>query len=276
MTDPSPAQQEQNKTAEHYSAADEIMDLLKSVLIAAVAALVIRAFLYEPFNIPSESMYPTLLVGDYLFVEKYAYGYSQYSFPFGIVTFSGRAFEKSPARGDVAVFRQPRQPQIDYIKRIIGLPGDKIQVIAGILHINGEAVTRRFVDTEANPNTGRFSVVKKYIETLPGGREHAIYEVSDDEPLDNTEEFTVPAGHYFAMGDNRDNSQDSRVQDAVGFVPAQNLVGRAAFLFYSTEGIGDTCDRDGMLAPLRRLGCQIITWPQVIRYNRLFDSVHAL
>jgi len=271
--------EEQAKTVnagQNYGAVEEFMDLLKSILIAGVAALFIRTFLFEPFNIPSESMYPTLLVGDYLFVEKYSYGYSQYSFPFGIVSFKGRFFETAPARGDVAVFRQPPHPDVDYIKRIIGLPGDKIQVKEGILHINGEPMPRQYVDTEVNPNPGRFAVVKKYIETLPEGQKHFIYEFSDEEALDDTIEYTVPEGHYFAMGDNRDNSQDSRVEEMVGFVPAENLVGRAAFLFYSTAGAGDTCDRDGFMAGIRSIGCRIITWPQVIRYSRILNRVHTL
>ncbi len=199
-------------------------------------------------------MKPTLLVGDYLFVSKYSYGYSRYSFPFGFPPFSGRFFESPVERGDVAVFRNPKQLDQDYIKRIVGLPGDRIQVKAGILHINGEPVTReRIEDFEIAPNYG----VAQYIETLPNGRRYRILEASGDTGMyDNSSEYPVPEGHYFAMGDNRDNSSDSRV---IGTVPAENLVGRAEFLFFSTDGSA-------------RLW-QVWKWPFAIRYGRLFDGV---
>jgi signal peptidase I len=255
---------------------DDFVELLKAMVAAAVIALVIRSFLFEPFNIPSGSMFPTLLVGDYLFVEKYSYGYSKYSFPMDMGGFEGRIGERPVTRGDVAVFRQPKKTHIDYIKRIIGLPGDRIQVKEGILYINGDAVTREYLGTEDMQESAATNVYMKYIETLPGGLRHNIYEISDEETLDNTEEFTVPAGYYFAMGDNRDASLDSRVQDQVGFVPAENLIGRAAIIFFSVESIGNVCDRDGTLASLRSFGCKLVEWPKAIRYSRILKRVNVI
>lgn len=215
----------------------EAIELIKTVAYALLIAVTVRTFAYEPFNIPSGSMIPTLLVGDYLFVSKLSYGYSKYSFPFGFIPFEGRVFEDRPERGDVAVFRQPTNTDVDYIKRIIGLPGDRIQVKSGILHINGEPVNRKRAE-DFVLDSGR--VVRQYIEILPNGREHRIIETNGDGHfMDNTREYVVPDGHYFAMGDNRDNSQDSRFLSQVGFVPAENLIGRAEFLFFS---VGDGFD----------------------------------
>lgn len=255
---------------------DDLMEIIKAMVAAAVIALTIRTFVAEPFNIPSGSMFPSLLVGDYLFVEKYSYGYSKYSFPLDLGPFEGRIMEKQPARGDIAVFRQPKRIHIDYIKRIIGLPGDKIQVAGGILRINGEPVKREYLGTEDMAETSAINVYQKYIETLPNGVKHYIYEISDGEELDNTVEFEVPEGYYFAMGDNRDSSLDSRVQDQVGFVPAENLIGRAAFIFFSTEGVGEACAREGTFAAVKSIGCKLVEWPKAVRYNRLFKSVNGL
>jgi signal peptidase I len=255
---------------------DDFKELLKALAFAAVIALSIRTFLFEPFNIPSGSMFPTLLVGDYLFVEKYSYGYSQYSFPFGLVRFKGRLMESVPERGDIAVFRQPKQPKIDYIKRLVGLPGDRIQVRDGLLFVNDKPVVREYVGPEQLEDTGRLASYSKYIETLPNELKHYIYEVSDNMPLDDTQEFTVPEGHYFAMGDNRDGSLDSRVQDQVGFIPAENLVGRAAFIFFSIDSSGEKCAKEGSLAGLRSRLCKITHWPVSIRYSRMFKRVNVI
>lgn len=208
-------------------------ELIRTLVYAGLIAIAIRTVAFEPFNIPSGSMVPTLLVGDYLFVSKYSYGYSKHSLPWSLPLFDGRILESEPERGDVAVFKLPSDSKTDYVKRIVGLPGDRIQVRNGILHINGEPVKRTFIDDYIYGSNGRTHRLKRYAETLPNGREHMILEESDSAPSDNTREYIVPAGHYFAMGDNRDNSQDSRVLGAVGYVPAQNLVGRAEFIFFS-------------------------------------------
>jgi signal peptidase I len=255
---------------------DDIIELVKAMAVAAAIALLIRSFAFEPFNIPSGSLLPTLQIGDYLFVEKYAYGYSKYSFPFDLINFDGRIFGAQPKRGDIAVFRQPKKTGIDYIKRIIGLPGDKIQVKEGILYINDKGVMRDFRNAETITDDGRTALYKRYIETLPNGVQHYIYEISDDGRYDNTPEYTVPDGAYFAMGDNRDSSLDSRAQDELGFVPAENLIGRAWFIFFSTEGAGNKCDRQGDFAAVASLGCKLVEWPQAVRYSRFFKNVNKI
>lgn len=268
--------QEKPEEARPEKERDEAVELLKAMAIAAVIALLIRSFLFEPFNIPSGSMYPTLLVGDYLFVKKWEYGYSAYSFPLDAIPIRGRWMGKEPKRGDVAVFRQPLRPGVDYIKRIVGLPGDRVQVKEGRLYINGEIVLREPLGPENFNDEGNFRVYQKYIETLPGGVKHYIFEVSDNEALDNTPEFVVPQEHYFAMGDNRDQSLDSRVPLELGFVPAENLIGPAAFLFFSTEGIGDRCVKDGIFAAFKATGCKFVEYAKAVRYGRIFKSVNAL
>ncbi len=235
-------------------------DSIKTVIYAILIAVVVRAFAYEPFNIPSGSMIPTLLVGDYLFVSKLSYGYSRHSLPFSPQIFDGRIFASQPERGDVAVFKLPTDNKTDYIKRIIGLPGDRIQMRAGILHINGTPVKRRRVaDLIQRDPLGNAFAVARYVETLPNGRTHFIIEVSDSGPLDNTPLFVVPKGHYFAMGDNRDGSQDSRVLNDVGYIPAENLVGRAEVLFFSTDGTARWWE--------------FWKWPTATRFSRFFESV---
>ncbi len=233
-----------------------VVETIKTVAYAVIIARVVRTVAFEPFSIPSGSMLPTLLVGDYLFVSKYSYGYSRYSLPFGLPLIPGRIFFSEPERGDVAVFKLPSDNKTDYIKRIVGLPGDRIQVIGGILHVNGTPVQRQPIENYERRvqygNTVRFA---QYIETLPNGRRHRIIEESDQRRLDNTGEYIVPAGHYFAMGDNRDNSLDSRVLNGVGFVPARNLVGRAEFLFFSIKP-------------------ELPFWdPRAIRFDRLFVGI---
>lgn len=245
----------------------EMGELAKTVVIALLLAFTIRTFLYEPFNIPSGSMLPTLKVGDYLFVSKPAYGYSAHSFPFGIANFEGRVMnddgQKMPLRGDVIVFKLPTDPSVDYIKRLIGMPGDRVQVINGRLYLNGERVEREPVGLRQEEG-GDYQAesLMEYIETLPGGVMHRIYEKSDNEMLDNTAEYQVPEGHYFLMGDNRDNSQDSRVQNLVGFVPHDNLVGRADILFFSVD------QQASLFKPW--------TWFTSIRFNRIFDKISPI
>jgi len=233
-------------------------EFIKTIVIAGALALGFRSLLFEPFNIPSGSMIPTLLVGDYLFVSKYSYGYSRYSFPFGMAPFDGRIFETPPERGDVAVFRQPQNESVAFVKRIVGLPGDRIQVTDGVLRINDVAVNRvrkGFATASDGYNVIRFAV---YQETLPNGKSYLIQERSDDDVLDNTNVFLVPEGHYFMMGDNRDNSRDSRTT-SVGMVPAENLIGRAERLFFSHNSSAHLWE--------------IWKWPFAIRYGRLGDGI---
>ncbi len=250
-----------SKTGEDapLTAKEEMAEFLKTAVIAIFFAILIRTFLLEPFNIPSGSMKPTLLIGDYLFVNKPAYGYSRYSFPFGLAPLSGRVWAEEPQRGDIVVFKLPSNTSVDYIKRVIGLPGDTIQVTNGRLYINGEMVEREPLGIEEDPDAYGRTAMHHYLETLPGGAVHRIYETSDGEQLDNTELFTVPEGHYFLMGDNRDNSQDSRVEHIVGFVPFENIVGRADFLFFSTDGSA------GMF--------EVWKWPWALRYERFFNDI---
>lgn len=261
---------------------DDATELLKAMAVAAVIALVIRSFLFEPFNIPSSSMYPNLLIGDYLFVKKWSYGYSQYSFPLGIIPMKGRIMGSAPHRGDIIVFRQPKQEGVDYIKRLIALPGDTIQMKEGRLYLNGKIVPREFKGSESQEDENGTRVFTKYLETLPssieGGEDikHYIYEISDREELDDTPLYTVPAGQYFMMGDNRDRSQDSRVMEALGYVPADNLIGPASFLFFSIDTFTGDCARDGFLASVRSTGCRIAELAKNIRYKRLFRRVHSL
>jgi signal peptidase I len=238
-----------------------IGETIKTIVYAILIALFIRTFFYEPFSIPSASMVPTLLVGDYLFVSKFSYGYSRYSLPFGLPLFSGRVFFRPPHRGDVAVFKLPRDPSVDFIKRIIGLPGDRIQMKDGILNINGEPVKREKLGPYFYDENGRTSTYIHYIETLPNGYQHDTIEIGDDQPLDNTAVFTVPPNTYFMMGDNRDNSADSRDPDSgVGYVPAANIVGRAEFIFFSTNGYAHWWE--------------VWKWPFTVRYTRLFSGIH--
>jgi len=205
---------------------------IKTFLWALFCAVILRSFLFEPFHIPSSSMYPNLLIGDYIFVNKYTYGYSRYSFPLGLNLFEGRIFKNTPQRGDIAVFRLPSHPSINYVKRLIGLPGDNIQMRDGTLFINDQEVKRTFEGDALEAEIKKKFTFQKYSEILPNGKKINTYN-RDNTPQDNTGIYTVPAGHYFFMGDNRDDSQDSRFLNFVGYVPEQNLVGRASIVFFS-------------------------------------------
>jgi signal peptidase I len=229
-----------------------VAETVRTIVYAALIALLVRTFLFEPFNIPSGSMLPTLLIGDYLFVSKYSYGYSKHSFPLSPDLFQGRILGRDPERGDVVVFKLPSDNETDYIKRMIGLPGDRIQVKGGLLYINGVAVKREPL-SQSDPQAPGGHL---YLETLPNGVSHRIREMSDDEFGDDTREYIVPPGHYFMMGDNRDNSQDSRY---IGPIPAENLVGRAEILFFSVDGSAALWE--------------IWRWPAAVRWSRLFRPV---
>ena len=231
---------------------------IKGIFWAVLAALLIRSIWFEPYNIPSSSMVPTLLVGDYLVVSKYDYGYSRHSFPFSLpIIPRGRLFEKQPKRGDIVVFKVPSDNRTDYIKRVIGLPGDRIQLVNGRLFINDTLVPRQKIGEE-DWYVEQEGLVHytKYLETLPNGVKHWIYERSDSMKQDDTDVLTVPAGYYLMMGDNRDNSYDSRF---FGFVPAENLEGKARFIFYSNNGTGDFW--------------QFWKWRESLRLERFFKGL---
>lgn len=237
-------------------------ETVKTIFFAALIALTIRSLAYEPFSIPSGSMIPSLQVGDYLFVSKSSYGYSRYSFPMGLFPINGRIKGEEPKRGDVVVFRKPTNDTIDYIKRVIGLPGDTIQMKGGRLYINHKMVQRKYVgEYKARLTTdGELFDFKRYKETLPGGKVHEIIERSDSGPLDDTEAYKVPSGNYFMMGDNRDGSQDSRVMSEVGFVPFENLIGRAENIFFSLDESAKVWE--------------FWKYPQALRPKRVFQKIN--
>ena len=231
---------------------------LKSIFIAIFIALLIRSFIFEPFNIPSGSMKPNLLVGDFIFVSKYSYGFSKHSLPFSIPLIPGKIFSNTPKRGDVVVFKTPENNRTDYIKRVIGLPGDKIEIKNGIIFINGSEILRKklndFIDTDNKTSNKRVRMYNEYFFN----KEINILDITDNGLADNTQLFNVPENHFFVMGDNRDNSQDSRFISTVGFIPYENLVGKAQFIFFSLENA-------------RFL--QIWKWPNSIRYERIFQKI---
>ena len=245
--------------------------LLKLVLIVVI----FRSFIFSPFNIPSESMLPRLENGDYLLAAKWPYGYSKYSLPFSLPLIPGRIFASQPERGDIAIFKAPPGNDVDYIKRVIGLPGDQIQMVNGQLHINGKPVPKKHIknfEVAVSPNTGCFEPefekrladgtlvcsYPQYRETLPNGRSYNVLDLGLT-PQDNTPPIIVPEGHLFLMGDNRDNSLDSRFPpvpgQGIGIVPQANLVGRATLMMFSTDGSAE------WLKPW--------TWFTAARWNRI-------
>ncbi len=236
-----------------------LAETTRFLLIVFLGAVILRSFIVAPFVIPSGSMLPRMMIGDFLFVIKWPYGYSRYSMPFGLGSFSGRVFGRAPDRGDVAVFRNPNGGEDDYVKRVIGLPGDTVQMRGGALYLNGKPVPRvrvadylmrlspnspcRTVDPDAarivqEADGSRYCAYDRYRETLPGGRSYYVLDQIDG-LADETPLFRVPDRHYFMMGDNRDDSMDSRFPQAaegVGFLPEDYLIGEAMITFFSTDG----------------------------------------
>ena len=231
---------------------------IKALLWALLIAGVIRTFAIEPFKIPSGSMKPNLLVGDFLFVSKWDYGYSRYSFPFGLAPFSGKIMEKSPSRGDIIVFKLPGQENINYVKRLVGLPGETIKVVDGLIYLkkvgsdNFKVIEQSddglFFDDQYQAN------INQLVES-----DYKILNLTDSGPLDYTPEYKIPKNKFFFMGDNRDNSSDSRVMSGVGFVPKENIIGKVWFIWFSV-------DTDFSLS-------RFWTLPLHIRYDRLFNAV---
>ena len=257
---------QENTNTKHTTLKEEA----KSLLFVAFIAIMIRTLIMEPFFIPSGSMRDTLREGDYVFATKYSYGYSKYSFLFITPEFmKGRVLESKPERGDIIIFRPPHKMDMRFIKRLIGLPGDKVQMISGVLYINDKAIDREFVGKVTNENGDEY---KRYIEILPNGvKYYAQYATSKMRAglSDNTPVFNVPEGEYFFMGDNRNESDDSRAN--LGFVPSENLIAKAQFIFFSTKewlwlGKGDMTDQ---LA-------QVPKWLGSMRWSRFFKSVYGL
>lgn len=244
---------------------DTLWDNVKSLIYAIILAIIIRTVWLQPFHIPSGSMIPTLLIGDNLFVSKPAYGYSRYSIPFGgrINYFSGRIWGAEPKLGDVAVFRSVVEPDTDFIKRVIGLPGDRIQMREGILYINDVPCPLKPAgESEAVSDEHTILKAPQYIETLPNGVTHLIWKKKPfgEGHYDNTPVYVVPEGHYFMMGDNRDGSNDSRAQEVIGYIPLENFVGRASFIFFSTGG--------------HIALWEVWRWPFTAHYSRIFQGIH--
>jgi len=238
---------------------DSWWELAKTLFYALLIALFVRTFFFQPYNIPSGSMESTLLVGDYLFVEKFSYGYSKFSFPFGrLLPSFQRVLVSEPQRGDVVVFALPADPSTDFIKRLIGMPGDRIQMSGGVLYINEKPVPKVRVSDFVEDDSGFEHHIARYRETLPNGKSYLVLDSIPDGPNDDTQPFVVPPGHYFMMGDNRDDSDDSR--GIVGYLPAENLVGKAEFKFFSIDGN-------------KTHWWQFWTWPWAIRYGRMFTGI---
>jgi signal peptidase I len=241
---------------------EEVWDVVKTVGLAVLITLIFRIFFYQPFNIPTGSMQPNLLVGDFVLVSKGTYGYSKASLIWPLTRIDSQAivFDKPVKRGEVVVFKNSHDQNKDYIKRVIGMPGDRVQTIGGILYINGTQVPREFVSNETVACRGYSPKAATWRETLPNGASYLIQECQGNNyELDNTGPFLVPADHYFMMGDNRDNSQDSRTR-YVQYVPAYQIVGKAQNLVFSVDGKKSHI-------------WEVWKWPGAIRYSRIFNQV---
>jgi signal peptidase I len=235
-----------------------ISENLKTLFYALLVALLIRSFLYQPFYIPSSSMEPTLLIGDRIFVSKYSYGYSRHSLPFSPNFSSKRYFKKTPKRGDVIVFKTPQDNRTDYIKRLIGLPGDTIQFINGELYLNEKKIKRtsKIIDIDINlPGTANI-----FDEILPDGKKYTVVYSEEYNLNKNSDKYLVPPNKYFFMGDNRDNSTDSRVLGRVGYVSEINLVGKAKLIFFSND------KNSGSFF-------EFWNWHKSIRFERFFSKI---
>ena len=240
---------------------NKIYENISSLFYALIIALLIRSLLFQPFYIPSSSMEPNLLVGDRLFVSKYTYGYSKHSFPFSPSISKSRFFFSDPERGDVIVFKTPADNRTDYVKRLIGLPGDIIQFIDGDLFINNSQVIKTKIKTKKKIYCGNEILnTNSFIEKLPNGKKYeAVYKVNGS--YQNSDKYIVPKNHYFFLGDNRDCSKDSRYLTSVGYVNKLNLVGKARIIFFSTD------IKEGRLFEFWR-------WSKSIRYNKFFEIIN--
>ena len=237
-----------------------VLDNIKTLIYALIIAILLRSLLYQPFYIPSSSMEPTLLVGDRLFVSKFAYGYSKHSFPFSPPIYKKRIFFKEPQRGDLVVFKTPSDNRTDYIKRLIGMPGDTLQFINGDIYLNKKKITKNKINESMNIRCGKINFpVKIYEETLPNGVKYkAVYNSAGT--LQNTDVYTVPDNNYFLLGDNRDCSKDSRFLSEVGYVNKLNLVGKAELIFFSND-------------TLKSSVLKFWNWKDSFRFKRTFKKL---
>ena len=239
---------------------NKIIENIKTIFYALFIALIIRSLLFQPFYIPSSSMEPNLLVGDRLFVSKYTYGYSRHSLPFSPNIFDGRVFSKKLFRGDIIVFKTPADNRTDYIKRLIGLPGDTVQIINEELYINNEIVSKKLIESNLEINCGQESFkANLFRETLPNGTKHnSVYRMVG--AMKNTDKYTVPKNKYFFMGDNRDCSKDSRFLSSVGYVSNDNIIGKARVIFFSTD------KKQGSIFKFWKLN-------KIVRWDRMFNKI---
>ena len=238
----------------------KIIENIKTLFYALIIAIIIRSLFFQPFYIPSSSMEPNLLIGDRLFVSKYTYGYSRHSLPFSPKIFDNRIFEKTPQRGDVIVFKTPADNRTDYIKRLIGIPGDTVQFISGDLYLNGNQILKTISKKKMDINCGNLKIdTESYSEKLPNGTFYkAVYH--KDNTMQNSDKFIVPDHHYFFLGDNRDCSKDSRYLGSVGYVHRDNLVGKARIIFFSSD------IKEGSIFKFWK-------WDKILRFNRFFKII---